>query len=200
MPFVSTGALSMKCALCEEKNCYTGKDCTDFSEEIVYEDEALRSMQISAEIEARYYMQKTRLEEIILYAQKMKYRKLGIAFCIGFQKEAKTLHRILARNFEVHSVCCKVCGLEKEKFGLEKLYGKGFEATCNPLGQAEALNKEKTELNLILGLCIGHDILFTQHSTAPVTTFVVKDRVLAHNPVGALYSGYYLKKRFEIEE
>jgi uncharacterized metal-binding protein len=27
-----------------------------------------------------------------------------------------------------------------------------------------------------------------------VTTFVVKDRVLAHNPVGALYSGYWRKR------
>lgn len=31
----------------------------------------------------------------------------------------------------------------------------------------------------------------TKHSQAPVTTLVVKDRVLAHNPAGALYSAYY---------
>jgi len=42
-----------------------------------------------------------------------------------------------------------------------------------------------------VGLCVGHDMLFTRHSRAPVTTLVVKDRVLAHNPAGALYSGYY---------
>jgi uncharacterized metal-binding protein len=29
-----------------------------------------------------------------------------------------------------------------------------------------------------------------------VTTFIVKDRVLAHNPAGAIYSGYYKKNRF----
>ncbi len=69
---------------------------------------------------------------------------------------------------------------------------------CNPIGQALVLNKEKTDLNIILGLCIGHDILFTQHSAAPVTTLAVKDRVLAHNPLGALYSGYYLKKLREV--
>ena len=60
-------------------------------------------------------------------------------------------------------------------------------------------NKETTDLNIILGLCIGHDILFTQHSEAPVTTIVVKDRVLAHNPVGAIYSNYYLRNVFDIE-
>jgi uncharacterized metal-binding protein len=51
-------------------------------------------------------------------------------------------------------------------------------------------------MNLVVGLCVGHDMLFTKRSEAPVTTFVVKDRVLAHNPVGAIYSGYYLEHRF----
>ncbi|WP_442920361.1 DUF1847 domain-containing protein [Methanococcoides sp.] len=29
----------------------------------------------------------------------------------------------------------------------------------------------------MLGLCIGHDALFTQHSDAPVTTIALKDRI-----------------------
>ncbi len=40
---------------------------------------------------------------------------------------------------------------------------------------------------------MGHDILFSKYSKAPVTTFIVKDRVLAHNPVGAL-NKYYRNK------
>ena len=51
-------------------------------------------------------------------------------------------------------------------------------------------------MNILVGLCVGHDMLFTKHSKAPVTTFIVKDRVLAHNPAGAIYSGYYKKNRF----
>jgi len=65
---------------------------------------------------------------------------------------------------------------------------------CNPIGQATFLNQKKTDLNIIIGLCIGHDILFSNHSKAPVTTLAVKDRVLAHNPLGAIYSHYYLNK------
>jgi uncharacterized metal-binding protein len=141
-------------------------------------------------------MKKTRLEELILYAKGMGYEKLGVAFCIGMAKEAKIIHEILARDFDVSSVCCKVCGLGKDIYGLEQLRGDGFEATCNPIGQALVLNQVKTNMNIILGLCIGHDILFTQHSEAPVTTLVVKDRVLAHNPLGAIYSNYYLKNVF----
>jgi uncharacterized metal-binding protein len=189
----------MKCALCMDKDCRSGKDCTTVTSDVEYEGDDLESMKVSAQIESRYYMKKTRLEELILYVKGMGYKKLGIAFCIGMQKEAKIIHELLARDFDVSSVCCKVCGLSKESYGLEQLRGDGFEATCNPIGQALVLNQDQTDLNIILGLCIGHDILFTQHSEAPVTTLVVKDRVLAHNPLGAIYSNYYLKNVFDME-
>lgn len=191
----------MKCALCSEKVCYTGKDCTIVREEAEneYTGDNLKSMKVSAGIESQYYMKKTRLEEIMLFAKSMDYRILGVAFCIGLENEAKALHDILAKDFEVHSVCCKVCGIDKTKFDLERLHEyDGVEATCNPIGQAMVLNNEKTELNIIVGLCIGHDTLFTKYSNAPVTTFAVKDRVLAHNPLGSLYSSYYMKQRFGI--
>ena len=67
---------------------------------------------------------------------------------------------------------------------------------CNPIAQAELLNSQDTQFNICLGLCVGHDSLFYQYSKALVTTLVVKDRVLAHNPAGAVYcsEGYYKKK------
>ena len=190
----------MQCALCDDKKCRKGKDCSTVADDVRYEGKTLESMKVSAEIESKYYMKKTRLEELIQYAGDMGYTKLGIVFCIGLEKEARIIHKILARDFEVFSVCCKVCGIDKDQYGLDKLHGDGFEAICNPIGQALVLNEKKTDLNIILGLCIGHDILFTQHSVAPVTTLVVKDRVLAHNPLGAIYSNYYLKNRFGMSE
>ena len=190
----------MQCGLCEQKKCREGKDCSTSKKDIEYTGANLESMKISAQIESRYYMEKTRLEELIMYVGRMGYEKLGIAFCVGLEKEAKVIHEILTQDFEVSSVCCKVCGIDKDSYGLEKLHNGSFEAICNPIGQALVLNKEKTDLNIILGLCIGHDILFTQQSQAPVTTLAVKDRVLAHNPLGAIYSNYYLKQRFKIED
>ncbi|MPM98578.1 hypothetical protein SDC9_145766 [bioreactor metagenome] len=70
---------------------------------------------------------------------------------------------------------------------------------CNPIGQANFLNSAKTELNIMLGLCVGHDSLFIKCSDAPITVFAVKDRVLAHNPLGALYlsEGYYKNKLYK---
>ena len=66
---------------------------------------------------------------------------------------------------------------------------------CNPIHQAKRLNAEGTELNIIMGLCVGHDCLFTKYSEAPVTTLVAKDRVLGHNPVAALYTADSYYKR-----
>ena len=203
--------MTMNCANCREKACAKGKDCTEIAEEakMAYEEDAgvLKSLCVSACIESRYYMKKTRIEELILYAHEMGYTKMGVAFCIGLGTEAEKLCTILSQHFEVASVCCKVCGIDKSHYELERLHNdktvheeivteteQEVEAMCNPIGQALILNREKTELNVILGLSIGHDILFTRYSVAPVTTFAVKDRVLAHNPLGALYSGYYLNR------
>lgn len=187
----------MKCALCEDKDCYTGKDCTDVKEEVKeeYKGEDLKILKVSTGVESEFYMKKTRLEELIIYAKRMGYKKLGVAFCIGLEKEAKVVHDILSKQFDIRSVCCKVCGIDKSTFGLERLHGNwDGEAMCNPIGQARVLNDEGTDLNIILGLCMGHDTLFTKHSKAPVTTLAVKDRVLGHNPLAAIYSNYYKEK------
>ena len=48
-----------------------------------------------------------------------------------------------------------------------------------------------TDFNLMLGLCVGHDSMFLKYSEALVSVIAVKDRLLGHNPLAALYSGYY---------
>lgn len=189
----------MKCATCPDKKCYQGRVCVDYRAETraEYEDETnYKIMRAAAAVDAYYYMQMTRVEETIKFAQEMGYRHLGMAFCIGLAREARILHEIFASHFVLDSVCCKVCGMDKGEFDLPKVKEGRYEATCNPVGQAMVLNERGTELNIVVGLCVGHDILFAKYSRAPVTTLVVKDRVLAHNPLGAIYSGYYLENRF----
>ena len=141
-----------------------------------------------------------RVEEIIQFAKKMGYKKLGVAFCGGLFAEGRTLNTILEnRGFEVVSVCCKAGAVPKERIGIkeeQKIKGPGsFEAMCNPITQAEILNDAGTEFNILVGLCVGHDSLFLKFARAPVTVLVAKDRVLGHNPVAALYqsSAYYRK-------
>ena len=66
---------------------------------------------------------------------------------------------------------------------------------CNPILQAKLLNEAGTDLNVVMGLCVGHDSLFYKYSDALVTTLVTKDRVLGHNPVAALYQANAYYKR-----
>jgi len=143
-----------------------------------------------------------RVEEIAQFAKKMGYKKLGVAFCIGLKIEAEILTQILDnRGFNVISVCCKAGGIPKEHIGIkeeEKIIGPGkWESMCNPITQAELLNDAKVELNIMVGLCVGHDSLFIKYARAPVTVLVAKDRVFGHNPVAGLYQSqsYYRKLR-----
>ena len=191
--------IDLDCARCGAKLCREGKDCTDFTAEIIdeYQNQNVRKiMNVASEVEAEYYMKKCRLEEVIEFAKRMNFNHLGIAFCIGLSDETKILADILDEHFTISSVCCAVCGISKDTFGLPQLDKQSKETMCNPIGQAEILNRQKTDLNLIVGLCVGHDIQFTNFSQAPVSTLVVKDRVLAHNPIGAIYSRYYRRIKF----
>jgi uncharacterized metal-binding protein len=133
-----------------------------------------------------------RVEEVAQFAKKMGYKKLGVASCIGLKDEAKILVKILEnRGFEVVSICCKTGAIPKERIGIteeQKVAGPGaFESMCNPITQAEILNTEGTEFNILMGLCVGHDSLFFKYAKAPTTVLVVKDRVFGHNPVMGLY-------------
>lgn len=166
-----------------------------------YEKTDIRKFYIGAsEIEGLGRFEWTRVKETMMLCRRMGYHKIGLAFCGGLKKEAEILVKILARNgFEVVSVMCKAGGADKSCVGIDvscKVHGDAFEAMCNPVLQAKALNSQNTEFNIVLGLCVGHDSLFYQYSEALVTTLVVKDRVLAHNPVAALYQAdqYYKNK------
>jgi uncharacterized metal-binding protein len=70
---------------------------------------------------------------------------------------------------------------------------------CNPVAQAMLLDSVGSQLNILVGLCVGHDALFAKASKAPVTTLVAKDRVLGHNPVAAIYNhqSYYRERLYE---
>jgi len=142
---------------------------------------------------------KPRIVEIIEFAQKMDYRKLGLAFCGGLTNEAGIVVGILEKHdFQVVNVSCKVGGVAKEKIGVkdsEKINIGSHESMCNPIGQALILNRAETDFNVLLGLCVGHDSLFLKYIQAPTTVLAVKDRVTAHNPLAAIYTAnsYYAR-------
>ena len=168
----------------------------------VYSQPAYQDFYIqSCIVEAEGYGEWPRLRETIEFAKKLDYTRLGMAFCYGLRKEAKIVDSLLRRHeFEVVSVICKTGGIDKSEAGIPGQYRvrpeRSFEAMCNPVAQAMLLNSQHTQLNISLGLCVGHDALFAKFSDALVTTLVVKDRALANNPVGAIYcaEGYLAPK------
>lgn len=143
-----------------------------------------------------------RIEELIQFARKCGYKKLGIAHCGGLIKEAGILSDILEKSgFDVVSVQCKAGTVPKEEIGIqanEKIVGpENWETMCNPIAQAMIINRTKVDLAIMLGLCIGHDTLFIKYCDVPLTVLAVKDRLLAHNPMAALYlsESYYSRLR-----
>ena len=187
-----------RCSLCKKHECkHDKKDCFDSAETHVemYDERVKHLHRTATAIEGRHYCQAPRLQEIMLFAKEAGFKKLGMAFCIGLANEARVIDEILAREFEITSVCCKLSAIDKRTFGLEQIDPDSEEVMCNPAGQADILNRAGTELNIICGLCVGHDAIFSLKSEAPVTTLIAKDRVLAHNPVGAVYN-QYVRKRF----
>ena len=222
---MSTEKRSVQCALCGVLKCWhpekkgkfprgcTKQEYGDLVKETIeesYTDPDARRMNIACEnllikgVDKKRGFRWSRVEELIHFMHDMEYKKIGVAFCTGLSQEARILHIILEKNdFDVVSVNCMAGALAREEverqYSIETCKHTG-QYICNPIMQAEVLNREKTEFNVLLGLCLGHDSLFIKYSKADVTTLVVKDRVLAHNPIGALYlADTYYRRKFYSE-
>ncbi len=186
----------------------TMKDCpcknTELQEKakaLYKEEENYKIAHNAAIVENEGYGVLCRLEEIMLFCKRCDYKKIGLVFCMGLREEAKVVTKILRHNgFEVASAICKNGMIPKSEIGLtdeHTLSGCSDEVMCNPIGQALLMNEEKVDVNLLLGLCVGHDTLALKYLEAPTTILAVKDRVTGHNPLAAVYvAESYFKKRF----
>lgn len=132
-----------------------------------------------------------RVQETMRFARSLGVSRMGISFCVGFRQEARLLSGVLKGNgFDVSSACCKTGAVPKESLGIidaEKVHPGEPEMICNPLAQAELLNRDDVQLTLILGQCVGHEAATLGALKNPAVCIIAKDRVLAHNSVAALY-------------
>ena len=175
------------CSYCQKHACHKKKmddapqNCPTKNEfeklenilEKYKEEENYNIAKASAEVVMDNYGAKPRVKEIVDFCNKMEYKKIGLAFCVGLAKEANIFEKKKKKHgFDVESVICKLGSVDRSEI------------------------KEETDFNIVLGLCVGHDTLFFKYSKAPVTVLAVKDRALAHNPLGALYlsDSYYKNK------
>ncbi len=158
------------------------------------DEENARVMQNAAAVESDFYCMITRVEEIVEFAKRIGAKKIGIATCSGLIDESRIFARILRLNgFEVYAAVCKVGSIQKSAVGIPEEHQTVGPIMCNPILQAKKLNKAKTDLNVVVGLCVGHDSLFYKYAEGLCTTLITKDRVLGHNPAAALYqvNSYY---------
>jgi uncharacterized metal-binding protein len=186
--------------MCADRKCFIGEPCWNLGGLVAGITKSSRRM-IDAALDVSQEKDRIlcRVSELIYFGLEMSFSRIGIAYCTDLWEPAEILTGVLRRFFEITPVCCKVGGIaESEMLGTSDS-GDGPIA-CNPFGQAEVLNRAETQLNVIVGLCLGADCLFTSASHAPVTTLLVKDKSLAHNPIGALYSEYYLKEILQAAE
>ena len=140
---------------------------------------------------------KPRILEIAEFARRMNYQRLGLIFCAGLAREGRKVRAFYrAKGFEIVSTICKVGQVPKESLGVkdeQKIVIGRHESMCNPIAQAMMMNAADTQLNILLGLCVGHDSLVFKYSEAPCTVLAAKDRVFGHNPLAAVYTldSYY---------
>jgi uncharacterized metal-binding protein len=126
----------------------------------------------------------SRLQEIIEFVKSMKYHKIGLAYCYGMENDAITLKDVFRKEgLRLQTVSCTVGGLSESDVHSASC---DLHVSCNPIGQAQQLNAEGTEFVILMGICLGHDILLQRNPTVDFTTFVVKDRVFNHQPLTAL--------------
>lgn len=134
-----------------------------------------------------------RIREIVEFAKKTGKTHIGLAFCKSSSAEALQIGKIFdSFGLEVDAILCKCGGIDKTEVGIpadKKIRPPDtFECCCNPLIQAQILNDLGTDINILIGLCLGHDMLLTKYSDALVTTLIVKDKVTGNNPQAVLYN------------
>lgn len=178
----------MNCIHCKERICLKGDECK-LSSDLLDRDANIR-MYLEDSKKAEIYRVTTeipknipRIHEVKAYIEKMGIKSVGIAFCKGMLPHMDNILEYLSSQSDTiyYPVICTNNSIKKNDLGFQ-----GEDVTCNPLGQGEILNRFDTQLNLAVGLCVGHDILFSSTSKAPITTLVVKDRVHGHCPLKAL--------------
>lgn len=195
---------AVDCLACRDRKCLQGGRCEAATSAVSSrsgDHETERMFEASLDISGEEERTLCRLSELIYFCLEMRYRRIGVAYCVDLEEPAEILVRVLRRFFSVYPVCCKIGGVvvPDPLAGppAERGQKRARSVACNPRGQAEALNRAETDLNVLVGISMGADCIFSRLSDAPVTTLFVKDKSLANNPIGAVYSDYYLNEAIQ---
>ena len=184
----------MNCTRCNTKSCRIGTACGNEQFEITTLTEQYHSAANQKIIQAAASLvdngragSLSRLQEVIEFIKRMNYQKVGLAYCLGMENEAVTVRDLFKNEgINLHTISCTVGAIPQDAINTESCIHK---VSCNPLGQAYQLNAEKTDFVVVMGICLGHDILLQKNLEADFTTLIVKDRTSHHNPMESIRQG-----------
>ncbi len=177
----------MNCTACVQHSCRQKQTCKaeSFDRQETLSD--YHQSQTQAIIQAAAHLvddragDLSRLEEIFEFVQLRAYRKVGLAYCWGLEAWARRLTTLFKKKgIPLTAVSCTVGGQAQTEIN-EHSNRSGV--SCNPLSQARQLMAEGVDFAIQLGLCLGHDILFTKEFAGDQTVLVVKDRRFDHSPL-----------------
>ncbi|MCP4138493.1 MAG: DUF1847 domain-containing protein [bacterium] len=179
---------TITCEKCSKTKCKTGIDCYSIKEQSILEYQKPFSYELSKSASSLIDNGRAgtlgRLEEIIEFSKMNKYKKIGLAYCIGFDPIIKELSNILRENsLEPIPVVCTAGGVQEKDIDPSKTVET---TSCNPAGQAILFNEQKVDFIIEIGLCLGHDVIFHSKIDIPFSVLIVKDRVNYHNPGSVL--------------
>jgi uncharacterized metal-binding protein len=192
---------TVTCNVCSKQECWSGNregipaycqahNYSDIIDKTKMEYSAPETIDIykaASKVLSNGYGKWPRIQEAVEFVKELKLNKIGFASCIALIPELRMTTELFAGvGLDVVCAACQIGTVSPEARGVPELKdARGV--SCNPIAQAEILNSEGTQLNFVLGLCLGHDILFNRYSKAPVSTLIVKDRVTGNSPAAALY-------------
>jgi uncharacterized metal-binding protein/predicted Fe-Mo cluster-binding NifX family protein len=186
---------SLDCLACQDRVCLRGEPCPFLASlpPVPFTEETQRILEAAWDVSLEKERTLCRLAELVYFALEMGYKTLGVAYCVDLKEPTAILTGVLRRFFDVVPVCCRMGGIVPPGSGTPRDGTWTGETACEPSALAAALNASGSDLNVLVGLCVGTDCIVNRESVAPVTTLFVKDKSLANNPIGAVYSHYYLK-------
>jgi len=175
------------CLVCKTKNCYHRKldpktsNCLeiDYAEEIRLEpSETELIYRANAAIQGAFE-RRTKGDFTLNWLKTFlkdffgSQATIGVASCLGSVETARTvIEAIESEGMKAALVTCKLGGLTVKNVDKD---GVPYEHPgCNPVAQAKILNELNVPVVVLVGLFIGHDMIFIKHCKSYVIPFVTK--------------------------
>lgn len=181
----------MNCTRCNSKSCRGGIACGNEKFDIENITEQFHDISNQKIVQAAAHLVDngragtlSRLEEIIEFVGLMNYQRVGLAYCYGMESDAILVRDLFKKaGINLQTISCSVGSLMQDAVNEKSCIHK---VSCNPIGQAHQLNAENVDFVIIMGICLGHDILLQKNLQADFTTLIVKDRTNKHNPMESI--------------